>query len=121
MKSIRVRAGDLVTLVLETPAQLAGRKDASAAQAAQKRGVARETRGEREVINPVTWGASKAPTSTSEPMYEFGDPAQPDISEQLKKRLKNEIAAPYEQSWILYISAGIAVLAVLLFVSGITG
>jgi hypothetical protein len=54
-------------------------------------------------------------------VYEFGDPAQPDISEQLKKRLKNEIAAPYEQSWILYISAGIAVLAVLLFVSGITG
>jgi hypothetical protein len=115
MKSIRVRAGDYVTLVLETPAQLAGRKDVSAAQALQKRTIARETRGEREVINPVTWTPAKSAT------FEDGDPAQVEISDELKTRLKNEIAAPYEQSWILYISAGIAVLALLLVVSGISG
>lgn len=115
MKSIRVRAGDFVTLVLETPAELAGRKTASAQQAAQKRNVARETRGEREVINPVTWGVEKGAT------YEDGDPAQAQIDEKLKAKLKNEIAAPYEQGWILYISAGIGILALLLFVSGATG
>lgn len=115
MKSIRVRAGDFVTLVLETPAQIATQKAASQREALQKRAIARETRGEREVINPVSWTPSKSPT------YEDGDPSQAEVSEQLKKRLKNEIAAPYEQGWILYISAGIAVLAVLLVVSGITG
>lgn len=115
MKSIRVRAGDFVTLVLESPSELAGRKSASAAQAAQKRNVARETRGEREVINPVTWGLQKDAT------YEDGDPRQAEIDERLKQKLKNEIAAPYEQGWILYISGGIAVLALLLFISGISG
>lgn len=115
MKSIRVRAGDFVTLVLETPAQLASSKEESLKQAERKRSVARETRGEREVINPVTWTPSKSAT------YEDGDPEQAEISDELKKRLKNEIAAPYEQSWILYISAGIAVLAVLLVISGATG
>lgn len=115
MKSIRVRAGDFVTLVLETPAQIASQKAVSEKEALQKRSIARETRGEREVINPVSWTPSKSAT------YEDGDPAQAEVSEELKKRLKDEIAAPYEQGWILYISAGIAILAVLLVVSGITG
>lgn len=115
MKSIRVRAGDYVTLVLETPEQIATQKIASQKEALQKRSVARETRGEREVINPVSWTPSKSAT------YEDGDPAQAEVSEALKKRLKSEIAAPYEQGWILYISAGIAILAVLLVVSGISG
>lgn len=115
MKSIRVRAGDLVTLVLETPAELSQRNTLAAAQAEQKRTVARDTRGEREVINPVTWASEKNVA------YEDGDPAQAEISEALKEKLKGEIAQPYEQGWILYISAGIGVLALLLVASGISG
>lgn len=120
MKSIRVRSGDLVTLVLETPAELSQRKDFSTREAEARRASARESRGEREVINPVTWGSNKSSSkSTNNALYEYGDPAQAELNEKLKNKLKNEIAAPYQQNWILWISGGVFLLVILSVIVGL--
>lgn len=114
MKSIRIRSGDFVTLVLESPDQLFERKTMAARQAEVRRSEARDKFGEREVLDPVSWRPA-AP----QPTYEYGDPAQAQIDEQLKEKLKNEIAAPYEQNWILWVGAGILLLVILSVVFGI--
>lgn len=117
MKSIRVRAGGFVTLVLETPKEISDRKTLSAAEAEARRTMARETRGEREVVNPVTWSAAKTP---NQPLYDDGEPDQAVINEKLKEKLKQEVAAPYEQNWILWISGGIFLLVILSVIAGIS-
>lgn len=120
MKSIRVRSGDYVTLVLETPEELSQRKDQSTKEAEARRSMARDSRGERQVINPVTWGTNKpAAKSNSKSMYEYGDPPQAEIAEKLKSKLKNEIAAPYQQNWILWISGGVFVLIIVSVIAGL--
>lgn len=116
MKSIRIRSGDFVTLVLESPDQLSERKSMAARQAEFRRSEARDKFGEREVLDPVSWKPTK-PAAT----YEYGDPEQAEIDEKLKAKLKNEIAAPYEQNWILWAGAGILLLVLLSVVFGITG
>jgi PDZ domain len=122
MKSIRVRSGDFVTLILETPAELKERKQSSTDEAEARRKMARDTRGEREVLNPVTWGVSKASGSNAadddQSIFEYGDPEQAQIDEKLKQRLKNEMAAPYEQNWILWISGGIFLLIIISVIAG---
>ncbi|CDF37425.1 unnamed protein product [Chondrus crispus] len=119
MKSIRIRAGDFVTLVVESPETLSERKSMAAVQAENRRTEARDKFGEREVLDPVTW-RSNAPKET-QATYEYGDPAQAQIDEQLKEKLKAEISAPYEQNWILWVGAGVLVLVVLSVAFGITG
>ena len=109
MKSIRIRAGDFVTLVLETPDTLAQRKSEAAAYAMSRRAEARDKFGERPVLDPVTWRQADAAA-----VYEDDvDPRQSVIDEQLKEKLKGEIAAPYEQNWILWIGAAVLVLVLL--------
>jgi PDZ domain len=116
MKSIRVRAGDLVTLVLESPSELADRKNMSVQEAAARRTLARDTRGEPEVLNPVTWGVSKQ----AEPTYDSGwDPAQSQIDEKLRQKLLDGQAAPYTQNWILWISSGVGLLVIISFLAGL--
>lgn len=107
MKSIRIRAGDFVTIVLESPDQLSERKSFAARQAEFRRSEARDKFGERDVIDPGTF--AKVPQAT----YEYGDPAQTEIDEKLKEKLKSEISAPYEQNWILWVGAGILLLVIL--------
>eukprot|EP00177_Eucheuma_denticulatum_P007117 GFKZ01012942.1.p2 GENE.GFKZ01012942.1~~GFKZ01012942.1.p2 ORF type:complete len:257 (-),score=43.87 GFKZ01012942.1:2054-2824(-) len=107
MKSIRIRSGDFVTLVLESPDQLSEYKSMAAEQALYKRSEAREKFGEREVLDPVSWRRAKPDT------YEYGDPAQAQIDDALKEKLKGEISAPYEQNWILWVGAGILLLVIL--------
>jgi hypothetical protein len=123
LKSIRVRSGNYVTLVLETPDKLSERKESSTLEAEARRKLARDTRGEREVLNPVTWGVTKGAADSStgddQATYEYGDPAQAQIDEKLKQRLKNEMAAPYEQNWILWISGGIFLLVIIAFIAGL--
>lgn len=116
MKSIRIRAGDYVTLVLESPAQTSERKSFSARQAESRRGQARDKFGDREVIDPVSW---KSYSSQQEDVYEDDDPEPPVLDESLKERLKEEIVAPYKQNWILWISAGVFALVVLSVIFGI--
>lgn len=118
MKSIRIRAGDLVTLVVESPDKLAERKSYAAQQALNRRSEARDKFGERPVLDPVTWREQNPPPG--EDLYEYGDPKQAVINEELKQKLKNEMAAPYEQNWILWIGAGILVLVLLGAVFGIS-
>lgn len=108
MKSIRIRAGDLVTLVLESPDQLTERKTYAARQAEFRRSEARDRTGEPDVLDPGTFTPVK-PSAT----YEYGDPVQSEIDEKLKEKLKAEIAAPYEQNWILWVGAGILLLVIL--------
>lgn len=116
MKSIRIRAGDLVTLVLESPSELSERKSFSARQAAFKRTEARDKFGEREVLDPVSWAKVKQ----SDALYEDGDPVpQQTIDDELKEKLKREVVAPYEQNWILWVGAGILVLVLLGVAAGI--
>ncbi|KAI0564087.1 PDZ domain containing protein [Gracilaria domingensis] len=117
MKSIRIRSGDFVTLVLESPDKLSERKSQAAQLAANRRIEAREKFGEREVLDPVTW--TKAKTNPTE-LYEYGDPEQAKIDEELKEKLKREIAAPYEQNWILWVGAGILILVLLSVAFGLT-
>lgn len=115
MKSIRIRSGDFVTLVLESPEKLSEMKSKAALQAETRRSEARDKFGEREVLDPVSWTKTKKP----EPIYEDGEPEQATIDEALKEKLKNEIAAPYEQNWILWVGAGVLVLVLLGVVFGI--
>lgn len=112
LKSIRIRSGDYVTLVLESPAELSKRKEFSAQQASARRSDARDKFGEREVVNPVSW-TSASKNKPSDSVYEYGDPAPPTVDDELKEKLKKEIVAPYQQNWILWIGAGILVLVVL--------
>lgn len=114
MKSIRIRAGDFVTLVLESPDQLSERKSFAAKQAEYRRSEARDKFGEREVLDPVSWTKAKTPA-----IYEYGDPEQAQIDDALKEKLKGEIAAPYEQNWILWAGAGVLLLVLLSVVFGI--
>jgi PDZ domain len=117
MKSIRVRAGDLVTLVLESPAELADRKNVSVQEAAARRTLARDTRGEPEVLNPVTWTASKKDLPAT---YDTGaDPVQGQIDDKLRQKLLDGQAAPYTQNWILWISSGIGLLVIISFLAGL--
>lgn len=116
MKSIRIRSGDFVTVVLESPDQLFERKNMAARQAEFRRSEARDKFGEREVLDPATFRATKAQPAAT---YEYGDPVQAEIDERLKEKLKNEIAAPYEQNWILWVGAGILLLVILSVVFGI--
>lgn len=111
MKSIRIRAGEYVTLVLESPSQFSERRDFSTQQASARRSEARDKFGEREVVNPVSWTKSRSKDNDS--VYEYGDPAPPTVDDDLKEKLKKEIVAPYEQNWILWIGAGVLVLVVL--------
>lgn len=115
MKSIRIRAGDYVTLVLESPAQLSERKTAAARLAAFRRTEARDKFGEREVLDPVSW----TPVGKPAALYEDGDPEQAKINDELKEKLKREIVAPYEQNWILWIGGFIFVLVILSVAFGI--
>lgn len=117
MKSIRIRAGDFVTLVLESPSQLSKRKGFAARQAADRRSQARDKFGEREVLDPVSWTSTS--NTTKGALYEDGDPEQAKIDDALKEKLKSEIAAPYEQNWILWIGAAIFALVILSVVFGI--
>lgn len=107
MKSIRIRAGDVITLVLESPDQLAERKTMAARQAEFRRSEARDKFGEREVLDPVSWTRVKPDTNA---LYEDGDPEQAAIDDALKEKLKKEVAAPYEQNWILWVGAAVLVL-----------
>lgn len=117
MKSIRIRAGDFVTLVLESPAELSQRKDFAARQAESRRKEARDKFGEREVLDPVSWTSVK-PTSDNS-LYEYGDPEQVQIDEKLKEKLKQEVVAPYQQNWILWVGGAIFVLVILSVVFGL--
>lgn len=108
MKSIRIRSGEYVTLVLESPDQLSEYKDMAAKLAASKRSQAREKYGDQEILDPVSWKSSK-----QKPIYEDSDPVPPIIDDALKEKLKSEIAAPYEQNWILWVGAGILLLVLL--------
>lgn len=115
MKSIRIRAGDFVTLLLESPAQLAEKKTFAAKQAESRRSDARDKFGEREVLDPVSWTAPKS----AQPVYEDFDPEQKEIEAELKEKLKAEIAAPYTQNWILWVGGGIFLLVILSVAAGI--
>lgn len=116
MKSIRIRAGDFVTLVLESPDETFARKNFSAKQAASRRDEARDKFGEREVLDPVSWRAVPPPNA----VYDDGsDPTGPMIDEQLKEKLKQEVAAPYEQNWILWVGGAIFVLVIFSVLAGI--
>lgn len=119
MKSIRIRSGEYVTLVLESPETLSERKSMAARQAESRRSEARDKFGEKEVLDPTTW-KSTAPKPT-EAIYEYGDPQQSQIDSQLKEKLKAEISAPYEQNWILWVGAGILLLVILSVALGISG
>lgn len=114
MKSIRIRAGDFVTLVLESPDQTFARKSFSTQQAEARRSDARDKFGEREVLDPVSWRVAKPAA-----LYEDREPPAPVIDEQLKEKLKQEVAAPYEQNWILWVGVGIFVLVILSVIFGI--
>lgn len=116
MKSIRIRAGDYVTLVLESPGQAFERKSFSTDQAEARRSDAREKFGEREVLDPVSW---KSATPPSGPIYEDSDPVAPTIDDKLKEKLKAEVAAPYEQNWILWVGGGVFALVILSVLFGI--
>lgn len=116
MKSIRIRSGDFVTLVLESPTQLSEMKDRAAKLAESRRSEAREKFGEREVLDPVTWTSAKKQDTA---IYEYGDPEQAKIDDALKEKLKSEVAAPYEQNWILWVGAGILILVLLSAVFGL--
>lgn len=116
MKSIRIRAGDFVTLVLESPDQLSERKSYAARQAEFRRAEARDKFGDADVVDPNSFVKLPTPQSAT---YEYGDPVQSEIDEKLKEKLKNEISAPYEQNWILWVGAGILLLVLLSVAAGI--
>lgn len=115
LKSIRIRAGDFVTLVLESPDKLSQRMSQSEKMAANRRVEARDKFGEREVLDPVSWRS----VSTGALYEDDVDPKQAAIEANLKEKLKKEIVAPYQQNWILWIGAGIFVLVILAAVLGI--
>lgn len=107
MKSIRIRSGEYITVVLESPDQLSEFKDLATKRAEFRRSEARERFGDKTVVDPVSWRSSKPA------IYEDSDPAPPVIDDALKEKLKNEIAAPYEQNWILWVGATILLLVLL--------
>eukprot|EP00172_Hildenbrandia_rubra_P000794 Plantae.Rhodophyta-Hildenbrandia_rubra.ctg14477.p2 GENE.Plantae.Rhodophyta-Hildenbrandia_rubra.ctg14477~~Plantae.Rhodophyta-Hildenbrandia_rubra.ctg14477.p2 ORF type:complete len:313 (+),score=49.10 Plantae.Rhodophyta-Hildenbrandia_rubra.ctg14477:632-1570(+) len=120
LKSIRIRSGDFVTLVLESPAEVSEKKTQAAKTAQDKRVAARETFGEREVLNPVTWtGGSGGNGSQFQGGGQQQQGQEDYITKELKEKLKNEVAAPYEQNWILWIAGGIFVLVILSFITGV--
>lgn len=115
LKSIRIRAGDFVTLVLETPAELTQRMSYAEASAASRRTDAREKFGEREVLDPVSWRSMSKGA-----IYEDDvDPKQALIEEELKQKLKDEITAPYRQNWILWVGIGVFILVIAGTIAGI--
>ncbi|GAB0492258.1 hypothetical protein MMPV_003519 [Pyropia vietnamensis] len=111
MKSIKVRSGPFVTLVLETPDQLAAKKVTAMANAAERRDKTREQFGSPEVLNPVTWTKQQ----DSKSVYDYSDPgpSSSEIEEELKEKLRSEISAPYRQNWLLWISGGVFALVVI--------
>lgn len=117
LKSIRIRSGEYVTLVLESPDQTSARKSFSTQQAESRRSEARDKFGEREVVDPVSW--RKEVAKQQEAIYEDSDPVPPFVDEELKEKLKKEIVAPYQQNWILWIGGGIFILVVLSVIFGI--
>ena len=123
LKSIRIRSGQFVTLVLESADQVKERKDFAVQSAQERRQSAREKFGEREVLNPVTWTADKGnQKNRREPIYEDnidGDRRDDAITNELKEKLKKEVVAPYQQNWLLWITGGVLVLIVLSVITGV--
>eukprot|EP00183_Erythrolobus_madagascarensis_P000007 CAMPEP_0185848168 /NCGR_PEP_ID=MMETSP1354-20130828/3152_1 /TAXON_ID=708628 /ORGANISM="Erythrolobus madagascarensis, Strain CCMP3276" /LENGTH=238 /DNA_ID=CAMNT_0028548533 /DNA_START=118 /DNA_END=834 /DNA_ORIENTATION=- len=100
MKSIRVRAGDLVTLVLESSDQLSEQKAKAVQFAGSRREEARDKFGEREVLNPVTWTSQQSVDDRA-----------------LQEQIEADRGAEEEgQDWILLASAGIGIGVILLIV-----
>jgi len=135
MKSISVRQGSNVTLVLESPQQVAEKKQSAADTAMNRRAEARDRFGERQVLDPSTWGTiqggkQKSPysddgnftpgeTPTFEGYKEVATPEKyvPNISEEeLKRQLAEESASTplKKDNTVLYGSIASAVGLVLL-------
>lgn len=116
MKSIKVRSGPFVTLVLETPDQLAAKKVTAMANAADRRDKTREKFGSPEVLNPVSWTKQQESKGA---VYDYSKDAEPSTNEieaELKEKLRNEITAPYRQNWLLWISGGVFALVIISFI-----
>eukprot|EP00184_Porphyridium_aerugineum_P004427 CAMPEP_0184706502 /NCGR_PEP_ID=MMETSP0313-20130426/36792_1 /TAXON_ID=2792 /ORGANISM="Porphyridium aerugineum, Strain SAG 1380-2" /LENGTH=204 /DNA_ID=CAMNT_0027168055 /DNA_START=1397 /DNA_END=2011 /DNA_ORIENTATION=+ len=107
MKSIRVRSGDFVTLVLESSQQVAQRKMQSIETAKDRREFARETFGEREVIDPNSWTKFRTPEQQAQ-----GYANDSELEAQLQNEQEEE-GGQKSQDWILYASAGIGVALIL--------
>lgn len=115
MKSIKVRSGPRVTLVLETPDQISAKKVTAMANAADRRDKTREQFGSPEVLNPMSWTKQQE----SKTVYDYSTDAGPstnEIEEELKEKLRSEITAPYRQNWLLWISGGVFALVVISFI-----
>jgi hypothetical protein len=106
LKSIKVRSGDFVTLVVEDE-QTVEQKKTDAYEIAQRRAVeAREKYGEREVLDPVTWTSRSVPKNSSS---DFNDP-------ELERTLTDAVDEPFRQTWLLWALGGaVAIVAVLAF------
>eukprot|EP00182_Erythrolobus_australicus_P002153 CAMPEP_0185839630 /NCGR_PEP_ID=MMETSP1353-20130828/14902_1 /TAXON_ID=1077150 /ORGANISM="Erythrolobus australicus, Strain CCMP3124" /LENGTH=236 /DNA_ID=CAMNT_0028538835 /DNA_START=65 /DNA_END=775 /DNA_ORIENTATION=- len=100
MKSIRVRSGDFVTLVLESSDMLSEQKAKAMKFAGSRRNEARDKFGEPEVLNPVSWTTQSA-----------------NNERELQKQIDDDSNEPQEsQDWILLASAGIGIGVILLIV-----
>ncbi|KAK4529818.1 hypothetical protein CCYA_CCYA02G0675 [Cyanidiococcus yangmingshanensis] len=106
LKSIKVRSGDYVTIVVEDERTIEQKK-ADAYETAQRRAdEAREKFGEREVLDPVTWTSRRS--STSGDTYRY-DP-------ELEREVSGSVDEPFRQTWLLWALGGVvAILAVLIF------
>jgi len=118
LKSIRIRAGDFVTLVLESPEKLSARMTYSETMAAGKRTEAREKFGEREVLDPVTWKPAAPAQRTSSAPAAGGSAAEQRAAERIalenelrQASLDNDSTVP-QQNWILWFGGGVMVLAI---------
>ncbi|KAA8498018.1 hypothetical protein FVE85_5603 [Porphyridium purpureum] len=104
MKSIEVRQGDFVTLVLESPEQVSEKKKLAVKAAAMRREDAREKFGEREVLDPNTWTKMSSGGSDSDA--------------ELKAMLDSEQAQDEgNSSQVIYGSIGIGLLVIILIVA----
>ncbi|KAJ8903263.1 hypothetical protein NDN08_004372 [Rhodosorus marinus] len=90
MKGISVRQGDIVTMVLESPMQVADQKKQAANSALNRRAEARERFGEREVLDPNTWGSVGGGRARS-PMDDASFvPAPPPMTEGYQELTNNK-------------------------------
>lgn len=121
LKSIRIRAGDFVTLVLESPEKLSERMTYSETMAAGKRSEAREKFGEREVLDPVTWKRTTAPPATtassayatSVSAAESRAAERMALEDELRQASVDSDSTVPQQNWILWLGGGVLVLAIL--------
>jgi C-terminal processing protease CtpA/Prc len=106
LKSIKVRSGNYVTIVVEDE-RTVEQKKADAYEMAQRRAEdARERFGEREVLDPVTWTSRRA--STSEGSYQY--------DADMEREIANSVDEPFRQTWLLWALGGmVAIVAVLIF------